>query len=243
MQQGIRSLFQRMADSRREAVCERCGRRTELFFGKGVCDDCMDHMWAEREEARRRSLLVDYQAHLIRSGLLSPDTPAITFAAARPASRENAEAVARLRTWSMAQNLFLYGPSGVGKSFYARCLLNGAMRAGKSVAEMPVRSLLTAALRYDRGRGTFAACCRADVLLVDDIDKGAYNEDRLGAIWELLDARCQGGRRTIVTSNLDPVELAKDWVRRVPQNTSYGVAALDRLKPVSVCALSGVSLR
>ena len=84
---------------------------------------------------------------------------------------------------------------------------------------------------------------KADVLLIDDIDKGAYNEDRLSVLWELLDERSRHRRITIATSNLDPKTLAEDLVRRVPENASYGTATLDRLKPVRVFGLTGISLR
>lgn len=239
----IHSLFERIANSQQEGRCGRCGKVEMLFFGKGYCDDCVNAIWAEREEERRRSSMLDYQAHLIRTGLLSPDTPLMTFETADAPPVENQEVVEKLKLWRMEMNLFLYGPPGVGKSHYGRCLLNRALRTGKTVAEMPVRSLIKLAMRFDQGRGRYQACCRAEVLLVDDIDKGAYNEERLGVIWELLDARCQGKRRTIVTSNLAPVELAEDLVRRVPENSSYGVATLDRLKPVEVHEFRGASQR
>jgi hypothetical protein len=85
------------------------------------------------------------------------------------------------------------------------------------------------------------------VLLIDDIDKGAWGAQGIVILREALDRREQARRRTILTANADKRELMQFLTRRAGENKSLVPAALDRLntpagRPLTLC-LTGRSLR
>jgi hypothetical protein len=242
MQPTIHSLLTRLEQSIQEGVCCRCGKTAPLY-SRGLCDLCVEAEWERITREQQRAAFLGTTLHWVRKGVLLRDTLRIRFETSNPPPEENASAWDSLRKWKVDINVYLWGPSGVGKSHLGRCLLNRALEQGKTIAEGSARGMVRTAGRFDQGHGKVRMWGKADVLLIDDIDKGAYNEDRLSVLWELLDERSRHRRITITTSNLDPKTLAEDLVRRVPENASYGTATLDRLKPLRVFGLTGLSLR
>lgn len=225
---------------RRCGPCKRCGQKTELFVGKWYCDACIRVREKETGEDARRRLL----AHLIGVDAVRRGTPETRFATADPAPAENEEAWTWAKGWDMKQNVYLFGPYGTGKTYLARCLLNRAFdMGGRRIAEVSARRLVKVAARFDEGKGAFSLWAEADVLLLDDLDKARWTEDSLSTLWELLDTRANGCQRTVMTTNMAPVNLASYMRERVPQNSALVSATLDRVKPVMVLELKGKSLR
>lgn len=146
------------------------------------------------------------------------------------------------RAVERAEAVYRDGAPGVGKTHLGRCLLNKAVGSYRDIAEGSAYTIVQAAARYG-SEAKIKAWQTADVLLLDDIDKGAYNEAGLAALWQLLDARSKPLYRTIVTSNLSTKALLEYLIKCLPHNTSYAMAAMDRLMPLTVYNLVGTSLR
>ena len=87
----------------------------------------------------------------------------------------------------------------------------------------------------------FDAWCRADVLLLDDIDKTHASRDGIDCLWELLDSRCSAGRRTLVTANSKLRALSERLAESGEATTA--AAALDRLRPLETLEFAGRTLR
>lgn len=212
------------------------------------CDDCAGNRHRAADRADRQRRLRNRYAVLLRQGEVGPELRRCAFRNSAPEVEGlNPEAWAAARGWRGKRNLYVYGPTGVGKSFLARCCLNWAFQQGRTVAEVSGRRFAKVSDTFAEGRGLFRAWKEARVLLLDDIDKAVWNADRVGALWELLDARASARRHTLVTGNVNPAELQ---ALLHASNTGPGVrnesivdATLERLRPCETLRLSGETLR
>lgn len=222
-----------------------------LGFGDGLavyCDGCAVRRYRELDQAARTARLrTRFEALQVR-GLVGPELRRVCFRKSDALVEAlNPEAWAAARRWREQRNLYVFGPTGVGKSFLARCCLHRAFQHGREVAEVSARRFTKVSDTFAEGRGLFNAWKEATVLLLDDIDKAMWNPDRVGALWELLDARASARRRTLVTGNVSPPELAQILHA---SNTGAGLrneatvdATLERLRPCETLRLDGESLR
>lgn len=239
-------------------TCPDCGEAMTVpvvegpwCLGKDIdvyCDACVDtRLRAEEREARRVRLRNRFE-RLVRRGWVGPEVRETAFRNSNVLVEAlNPEAWDKARKWRGLRNLYVHGPTGVGKSYLARCCLNWAFQQGLSVAEVSGRRFAKVSDTFAEGRGLFHAWKEAGVLLLDDVDKAAWTGDRIGALWELLDARNARRRRTLVTGNVSPselVELMREHVAgRGLCNDAMVEATLERLRPCDTHALVGESLR
>ena len=124
------------------------------------------------------------------------------------------------------ENIFVLGPTGVGKSFVACALAQKACRDGYSVLYARAQTLFRdlAMARADGSlRGLLARLSRIDVLVIDDWVMAPLSEPERRDFWEICEDRYQV-RSTILTSQL-PVSR---WHEQVGDPT-LADGILDRL--------------
>jgi len=124
------------------------------------------------------------------------------------------------------ENVFVLGPTGVGKSFVASALAQKACRDGYSAWYMRAVSLFRelALARADGSlRTMLAKIGRIDVLVVDDWAMAPLNENERRDFWEICEDRYQT-RSTVLTSQ---VPIAK-WHEQIGDPT-LADGILDRL--------------
>ena len=123
-------------------------------------------------------------------------------------------------------NIFVLGPSGVGKSHLAQALGHQACRRGHDVLFFGTYQLFDW-IYAGRGDGTrkkrLAQVVKIPLLILDDFGLQALNEDQQEDLYELIAERYEKNS-TIITSNRDFGE----WPA-VFANPLLGTAALDRL--------------
>jgi len=105
---------------------------------------------------------------------------------------------------SKHENVFVLGPTGVGKSFVASALAQKACRDGYSALYTRAQSLFRdlAMARADGSlRNLLARLARIDVLVIDDWAMAPLSEPERRDFWEICEDRYQV-RSTILTSQL-----------------------------------------
>lgn len=129
----------------------------------------------------------------------------IDFRASRGLDRSVIRALSQESGWvSKHENIFILGPTGVGKSFVAAALAQKACRDGYSVfyarAQAMFRDLGLA--RADGSlRHLLARLGRIDVMVIDDWAMAPMTETERRDFWEICEERYQR-RSTILTSQL-----------------------------------------
>jgi DNA replication protein DnaC len=124
------------------------------------------------------------------------------------------------------QNIFILGPSGVGKSHLAQALGHEACRRGVDVLFYCTHQLFEW-IYSGRGDGThkkrLAQIIKMPLLVLDDFGLQALNEAQQEDLYQLIAERYERSA-TIITSNRDFDEWPSIFV-----NPLLGTAALDRL--------------
>ena len=129
----------------------------------------------------------------------------IDYRASRGLDRTLMRSLANDSGWVQRhENLFILGPTGVGKSFLACALAQKACRDGHLVLYTRAAALfrdLTLARADGSLRNLLARLSRVEVLIVDDWAMAPMQETERRDFWEICDERYQM-RSTILTSQL-----------------------------------------
>jgi DNA replication protein DnaC len=151
----------------------------------------------------------------------------IDYRGTRGLDKSVVRALAQESAWvGTRENVFVLGPTGVGKSFVACALAQKACRDGYSALYTRAQTLFRdlAMARADGSlRSLLARLSRIDVLVIDDWVMAPLSETERRDFWEICEDRYQV-RSTILTSQL-PVSR---WHERIGDPT-LADGILDRL--------------
>lgn len=186
--------------------CASCGCVIEPVLaddGWEVAAEC-GTCRAERERRER---------HIASLGL-TREQRSMTFASFRPATPSQRNALAAVRAGGSA---WLHGRPGVGKShlFTAAAIEAVGERVEMWTALELMAALRTEARSNDSAEPVMHAACSCGLLVVDDIDAPRATDFTLEAWQRIADARYTAGRRTLISSNLDPRQAASRIGARV----------------------------
>lgn len=186
-----------------DAPCPKCRKLEAAGFIEhfGMCERCMKK--ARHDEARRENLAALWQ----NSGLPGAARE-ISFAETDPV-RTSAKAIKACRDWQYGQQgLYLWGPTGVGKTRLALCLARRQLlKHDRRVLFLDLPRLfqdLKESFRTAASgpRRMLRAARRAELLVLDDIGVGHGRDFGESEILPMLSARLDEGLPTIYTSNL-----------------------------------------
>jgi DNA replication protein DnaC len=124
------------------------------------------------------------------------------------------------------ENIFVIGPTGVGKSFLPSALAQKACRDGHLVLYIRAAALfrdLALARADDSLRNLLARLSRVDVLVIDDWAMAPLQEPERRDFWEICEERYQT-RSTILTSQVPVAQ----WHEQIGDPT-IADGILDRL--------------
>src|SRR5260370_401813 len=185
----------------------------------------------------RMALLVDrqftwrqneaFQARLRRAKLrANACVEDIDYRAARGLDKPLLRSLAAESAWvERHENVFVCGPTGVGKSYLACALAHKACRDGYSAFYTRAAALFRdlALARADGSlRNFLQRLSKVDVLVVDDWAMTPLSESEARDFWEICEDRSQT-RSLVLTSQLPvtirkPASLRSDLADRLPEN-------------------------
>ncbi|MBP3853533.1 MAG: ATP-binding protein [Erysipelotrichaceae bacterium] len=148
------------------------------------------------------------------------------------------------------KGLYLYGQTGVGKSYLMKALCNEYAKNGKRVCfcwvPMMVEKYQTAMQDYELRQSMMYHFVNSEILVLDDIGAEAVTAwKRDSILFPIVDQRLMHGRKTYFTSNYSLPELQK---RYSDLNRNEGKVPaerlIDRIRPlVKPVCLKGQSKR
>jgi len=181
----------------------------------------VDQQWSWREN---QALMRRLKVAKLRANACVED---IDYRAARGLEKSVIRALAQESSWvNNHENIFVLGPTGVGKSYLAAALAQKACRDGYSALYTRAAALFRdlALARADGSlRQLLARIHRIDVLVVDDWAMAPLSEPERRDFWEICEDRYQT-RSVILTSQLP---VAK-WHEQIGDPT-VADGILDRL--------------
>ena len=151
------------------------------------------------------------------------------------------DALAAAELWARGElrGLGLVGPVGTGKTRVGIAAANEVCRRTQAVwYSTPVLiEHLSDEFGTKRREAALDALIGTRPLVLDDLDKASASEHAARAIFEAVEARCDGGGQLLVTTNLRGSELARRWAQ------PYGEAIVDRLSLLRWLRVAGASKR
>lgn len=165
----------------------------------------------------------------------------IDYTFERGLDRNQVERLAALDFIKNSKNIFVTGPTGIGKSYLATALGNKACQEGYKVFYANTAKLMSS-LKIAKVKGTilneFKRIERMDLLILDDFAMQAFDSQSRGIMMDIIEDRHQK-KSTMITSQV-PV---KDWYDAIGEKT-VADAILDRLVHDSLrVELIGESIR
>ena len=110
------------------------------------------------------------------------------------------------------KSLYIVGPNGSGKTYYASCLSRKLVDKKFKVMFINATALINAIKEsYSNANDTLERAYGVDILVVDDLGKESPTENTLMTLYMLVDARYNAGRPMVVTSNFTRGELLRRW--------------------------------
>lgn len=208
-------------------LCAKCG--DSGFWQGGICD-CLGRYCAE-EQIRELSHMLDLGAQRFESfdfnwysGAISSDVGL----SSREQMEENFDVCQDYahQFGAHSDNLVLSGDPGTGKTFLSACIARVVSQNGYSVVYDTAGHIFAQmeAVKFNRGEedsdsdaARYEAC---DLLIIDDLGTEMYTAFVQSALYQLINGRLLRGKKTVISTNLNPHELG----------SRYGRALLSRLE-------------
>ncbi len=119
-------------------------------------------------------------------------------------------------------NLVFYGSTGTGKTFLAGCIAKELIERYLSVVYLSATDLfdLMARDRFARDEEfpeerSLGAVLECDLLIIDDLGTELSNSFTNSQLFYCLNERLSAGKSTIITTNLSPGQLGREYSERI----------------------------
>lgn len=231
----------RMPEDIRAESLELLARRAELLTENGMPSDWLDGAW-DCPDCRDTGYVLGRPCHcllaiydqvrardlsaLLKLGSESFDTFDLSYYDGVPGARAQMEKVFLLckkyaeNFSERSVNLLFRGDTGLGKTFLSGCIARVVSRKGFSVVyETTVAAL--SAFEEQKFHGDEEAEERVrqlqscDLLILDDLGTEMITEFTKSALYTLINGRLLTGKKTIVSTNLQPEDLPRVYTPQI----------------------------
>jgi len=121
-----------------------------------------------------------------------------------------------------AQNLLLYGETGLGKTFLCNCIAKDILDAGHTVLYVTSPRLFRVIedFRFNRDALTapedmLEAVTQVDLLILDDLGAEFSTVVTNAALFDMVNQRLLEGKSTVISTNLSLLELQAQYSERI----------------------------
>lgn len=119
------------------------------------------------------------------------------------------------------RNLFMFGPTGQGKTFLSSCIAKTVMDRGYTVQYQTAGTLFS--MIADSKFSSYDAPIKAevdnlyqcDLLIIDDVGTEVITQYTVAVFFELLNSRMVSGKKLVLNSNLSLKELQDIYSQRI----------------------------
>jgi len=121
------------------------------------------------------------------------------------------------------ENLLFYGTTGLGKTFMCNCIAKALLDKGKIVIYQTAFKILEIIEEHkfrrnsqsDINNADYALLFDADLLIIDDLGTELTNTFTNTEIFNIVNSRLIKGHKTIISTNLAPMEIANTYTDRI----------------------------
>ncbi|CAH2215373.1 ATP-binding protein [Tepidibacter aestuarii] len=120
------------------------------------------------------------------------------------------------------ENLLFYGQTGVGKTFMCSCIAKRLLDKGYSVLYETSYNVveLLQSYRFEKNhtyedKRNYKLLFECDLLIIDDLGTEMTNSFSISEMFNIINSRLINGKKTIVSTNLSPIQIANTYTDRI----------------------------
>jgi len=123
------------------------------------------------------------------------------------------------------ENLLFYGTTGLGKTFMCNCIAKALLDKGKIVVYQTAFKILEIVENHKFRKGYSPTASNttneynllfdADLLIIDDLGTELTNSFTNTEIFNIVNSRLIKGNKTIISTNLSPMQIANTYTDRI----------------------------
>ena len=115
------------------------------------------------------------------------------------------------------KNLLIYGTTGTGKTFLSHCIAKEALDKGLNVIYLTAPEFMDIASdsEFKHIDGPFRGVMETSLLIIDDLGTELINSFVVSAVYRIVNERLLSERRTVISTNLFPSNIAECYNERV----------------------------
>ena len=111
-------------------------------------------------------------------------------------------------------NLFIYGQTGLGKTFLSTCIASALINTTHSVVYVTATELFNKLNTFDEAVES-SPILDCDLLIIDDLGTEYRSEVSLSKLFYCLNERMLRGKSCVISTNLDPVAVRDNYSERI----------------------------